>query len=65
MSTKDLEVEFHEHALPSEQRVLDVARDLPLGQVNPITAQSRYPLPNNSIPRGRGNSPKKSRARWF
>src|ERR1700719_3880927 len=41
MSTTDLEVEFHEHALPSEQGVLDVARDLPLGQENPITTSTR------------------------
>jgi hypothetical protein len=41
MSTTDLEVEFHEHALPSEQGVLDVASDLPLGQENPITTSTR------------------------
>ena len=41
MSTTDLEVEFHGHALPSEQGALDVARHLPLGQENPITTSTR------------------------
>jgi PAS domain S-box-containing protein len=40
MSTTDLEVESHEHALPSERGVLDVASDLLPGQENPITAST-------------------------
>jgi PAS domain S-box-containing protein len=40
MSTTDLEVESHEHALPSEQGVLDVARDLPPRQEKPITTST-------------------------
>jgi PAS domain S-box-containing protein len=37
MSTTDLEVESHEHALPSKRGVIDVARDRPPGQEIPIT----------------------------
>jgi PAS domain S-box-containing protein len=40
MGTAELEVESHEHALPSARGELDVARDLPPGQEKPITTST-------------------------
>jgi hypothetical protein len=40
MSTTELEVESHEHALPSARGELDVARYLPTGQETPVTTST-------------------------
>jgi PAS domain S-box-containing protein len=40
MSTTELEVESHEHALPSEQGVLEVTLDLPIRREKPITTST-------------------------
>jgi PAS domain S-box-containing protein len=40
MSTTELEVESHEHALPSARGELDIVRDLPHGQEKTITAST-------------------------
>ena len=44
MSTPDLQIESHEPALPSDQGVLEIARDLPHGQENPIAAPAAEQL---------------------
>jgi hypothetical protein len=40
MSTTELEVESHEHALPSSRGELDVAHHLPPGQEKPVTTST-------------------------